>query len=111
MNPEEYQQVLAEQMSETDLQGKIRRLARLRGFSLIYHTRDSRRSDVGFPDLVMIKGRRLLFAELKKQKGSRTTPEQLEWLSALTYVGVETYLWKPSDLIDGTIDRILRGTP
>ena len=103
--------MLADKMTEVELQGKIRRLAKLRGFTHIYHTHMSKRSDAGFPDLVMIKDGRLLFAELKKQKGSRTTPEQLEWLSALTEAGVENYLWRPSDLIDGTIDRILRGTP
>ncbi len=72
-------------------------LAQLRGW-LVYHTHDSRRSAPGFPDLVLSLARppRLIFAELKTDHG-RLTPDQVEWMSRLGAVGVETYLWRPQD--------------
>lgn len=67
-----------------------------------YHTRDSRRSERGFPDLVLVKpGRdgqpgRLILAELKSQSG-RLVLEQRVWLHGLrTVPGIEVYEWKPS---------------
>lgn len=72
------------------------------GWSLIYHTHDSRRSAPGFPDLVMTNGRRVIFAEIKKE-GGQPTAEQAIWLEALQSVErfagsrVEAYLWHPAD--------------
>lgn len=40
----------------------------------------------GWPDLVMVRGPRLIFAELKSDKGT-ASPEQVAWLDALR--GVE----------------------
>jgi hypothetical protein len=51
----------------------------------------------GFPDLVLVKENRLIFAELKKEIG-RTTPEQDAWLAALKETGAEVYVWRPSQL-------------
>lgn len=63
-----------------------------------YHTHDSRRSHKGFPDLVLVRDERLVFAELKSTKG-RLRPEQREWLDALSIVaGVEVYLWRVGQL-------------
>lgn len=57
----------------------------------------------GFPDLVLVRGERLVFAELKREKGV-LTPGQPEWHEALAGVpGVEVYVWRPSDL-----QRIIR---
>ena len=67
---------------------------------LVYHTYDSRRSRAGFPDLVMTRAGRTIFAELKSQKGRVKEPQQ-GWLDELSKtVGVEVYLWRPSDLDD-----------
>ena len=63
----------------------------------IYHTYDSRRSQAGFPDLVMTKNGRIIFAELKSQKG-RVRPEQQMWVDELEkHPGIEVYVWRPSD--------------
>lgn len=69
---------------------------------LTYHTRDSRGSSHGFPDLVLVRTdtapARIIFAELKSERGTTTT-EQHTWLNALALVqGVEVYLWRPNDL-------------
>ena len=57
--------------------------------------------DKGFPDLVLVKGQRLIFAELKLAK-KKPTPSQEEWLQALAGIGPmnghpETYTWWPED--------------
>lgn len=62
-----------------------------------YHTHDSRRSDPGFPDLVLVKGARIIFAEIKRET-TRPTPDQVSWMASLDVVPcVEVYLWRPSD--------------
>ena len=81
-------------MTEEQWLQQVRDLARLKGW-LIYHTRDSRRRDPGVPDLVLVRGDRLSFAELKREKGRRTE-SQRTWLSALDETA-ETYVWRPSD--------------
>lgn len=59
----------------------------------------------GYPDLTMVKGDRLIFAELKRETG-RTTVEQERWLSTLRATAkVEVYVWKPKDRPE--IERVL----
>lgn len=50
--------------------------------------------DAGFPDLVLVRGTRLIFAELKVGKNKPTT-EQFEWLARLMGAGAECYVWRP----------------
>lgn len=40
----------------------------------------------GFPDYVVIVNGALVFIELKRQRGSHTSPEQKEWVGALNQV-------------------------
>lgn len=93
--------------SEADLLAYVRRTARLCGW-LAYHTYASVKSDPGFPDVVLVKPPRVLFAELKTQRGRVSTGRpgrggrwltgQDEWLEALRACpGVETHLWRPED--------------
>lgn len=82
-------------MSEKQLQAAIIELATFRGF-LYYHPHDSRRSVPGWPDLCLCRGDRLIFAELKSERG-KVTPDQRMWLQALERTGAETYLWRPAD--------------
>ncbi len=66
---------------------------------LLYHTFNSRRSEAGFPDLVLVRDGRILFIELKKDDKAKPSPAQILWLAALKECpGVEVYLWRPSDL-------------
>ena len=63
--------------------------------------------DAGFPDLVMVRPPRLIFAEVKSEKG-KVADEQHGWLIALRgcfarprleyrHPIPEVYLWRPSD--------------
>ena len=52
--------------------------------------------DAGFPDIVAVCGRRLLFAELKADRGA-VRSQQRGWLDALEVVGQEVHLWRPRD--------------
>ena len=56
----------------------------------------------GFPDLVLVRGDRLIFAELKTGKG-KVTPEQWDWYIALCSVAyrreanIQAEIWRPRD--------------
>lgn len=90
---------MSEGPSEKVFLQTVRDLARTCGFRE-YHPYDSRRSTPGFPDLTMVRGERMLFAELKTEKG-RVTPSQLEWLTDLERpISNEVYIWRPHDLED-----------
>lgn len=90
-------QTQIDDMRETPFQTQVIELAERCGF-YVYHTHNSRRSKAGFPDLTMIRPPRVVFAELKRGKGGRVTPDQADVLALLHRCpGVETYLWNPND--------------
>lgn len=70
--------------SEAEFQESVLALAKLLGWELRYHTHDSRRSERGFPDLVLCRPRdgRLLIVELKSGTG-KVSEEQRAWLEGL----------------------------
>ncbi len=73
-------------------------------FSLIYHTHDSRNSQAGFPDLVLIHPMRskIIFAELKKDN-AYLKPEQRLWAAGIEAVAIDCpnnilyRCWRPRD--------------
>lgn len=90
--------------SEKHFQAAVVRIARALGW-LPYHTYDARRSVAGFPDLVMVRGDRLIFAELKAAHG-RLTWSQRVWLTTLRAVPcIEVFQWSPADW--STITKVL----
>jgi len=84
-------------MLEKDFHEQVAHLMRLEGWS-VYSVPDSRRVSLsGYPDITAWRGTRLIFAELKREKG-RTSPAQDEVLADLGQIPcAEVYLWKPSD--------------
>jgi hypothetical protein len=95
-----------------------REVKRRDGTRLVIGDRDA----AGFPDFVAVRGPRLVIAEFKAEKGL-VKPEQQVWLDALgaveqetnewlsieapdVGVGVEVYLWRPSDWPE--IELVLR---
>lgn len=95
-------------MTEAELMRAVTELARGLGW-ICYHTHDSRRSEAGFPDLVMVRGDRILYRELKTGHG-RVKPEQQVWLDALAAADGDATVWRPADLESGEIARdLMRG--
>lgn len=82
-------------MLERDFQAKVLELAKLTGW-FVYHTFDSRRSEPGFPDLVLVHPRqgRVLFRELKTDTGQLSL-HQVKWLQALKDAGADAEVWRP----------------
>jgi len=100
---------------------------------LIYHPRYSLGSEPGWPDLTLMRrrDRRLVFAELKTEKG-RLSDRQLEVMALLGAIAgddwmlelpmaerlemrgipdvpkIQTFVWRPSDLASGAIAEVLR---
>lgn len=99
----QYDAMVADQMSEDALQAQIMALAFDLGW-LAYHTHDSRRSNPGWPDLALChpKRGRFMVRELKKSNG-RVTPEQRKWIHALGESGIDVGVWRPAELLDGTV--------
>lgn len=59
----------------------------------------------GFPDLVMTRRGRLIFAELKVGY-NKTQENQDEWIADLALIPcIEVFVWRPSD--QGDIERVL----
>lgn len=70
-----------------------------------YHTHDSRRSNPGWPDVVLVGARGAIFRELKTAKG-KTTPMQDYWLEALVEAGQDAAVWRPADWPDRIVAEI-----
>lgn len=89
-------------LTEKEFQAEVVKVAK-RAAWMVYHTHNSRRSEPGFPDLVLIR-ERLVVAELKVGDG-KLTAAQANWLDSFRSAGVETYEWRPEDW--GTILDVL----
>lgn len=69
----------------------------------VVRVRNVNTGGVGFPDLVMARRGRLIFAELKRGKRRaggawQVTDEQRAWMAELTTVPcVEVFVWSPKD--------------
>ena len=81
-------------MKEKDLQSAVLNVLDWMGW-LMYHTFDSRRSQPGFPDLVAVRGSRIMFVEFKAEKG-KVSDAQEEWLTTLAHAHDEVYVVRPS---------------
>lgn len=114
-------------LSEHDFQDQVIDLAHFLGWK-VHHDRPARtqrtgkwithvQGDAGFPDLVLAKNGRVIFAELKSEKG-KISEDQYRWLAELSgwedwRDGMTTaesnimsvYVWRPSDLEE--IARVL----
>lgn len=82
-------------MSESTLQNHTLKYVGLRQL-LAYHTHDSRRSEPGWPDLVIVGDNGVLFRELKSKVG-RVSKEQRMWMQAMELAGLDVGVWRPED--------------
>lgn len=106
-------------MKEIELQRGIVAVARVLGYHHVHFraakTEEGWRTPVsgdgkGFPDLILVRPGRLIFAELKGSSG-RVSPEQRAWGARLDAAGSEWYLWTPAEWLSGEIERLLRAAP
>jgi len=76
----------------------VLRLARMYGW-WAFHPYDSRRSTgEGLPDLTLVRDR-VVYAELKRDRGGRLSPAQIGVHELLRAAGAEVYVWwLPRDL-------------
>ena len=84
-------------MKEKQFQARVVLFAKRHGW-LVYHTYDSRRSEPGFPDLVLVKDR-ILYRELKTETG-KLTEAQKSWGRAVVKAGGDWAVWRPSDMAE-----------
>ena len=88
----------APRMRESAFRDAVKRYAEDNGW-LAYFTWRSDHSPKGFPDLIFLRGRRIVVAELKIPPRT-TTPEQEHWLAAFRLIGAEVFVWRPDDWPD-----------
>jgi len=94
----------ARAMTEAELQEQVRVMCAQLGL-FHYHPHYSQRSTPGWPDSVII-GARVLFRELKSEQGTLTA-EQRDVGERLTRAGQDWAVWRPRDLLNGTVGRQL----
>ncbi|MYA99280.1 VRR-NUC domain-containing protein [Candidatus Poribacteria bacterium] len=82
--------------TETQFHAEVVAMAKMMGY-LVYHTYDSRRSEPGFPDLVLVGRDRILYRELKTETG-KLSPAQKNWGEQLQASGGDWDVWRPSDM-------------
>ncbi len=83
-------------LSEREWQTEIVATAEAAGW-WVWCDQDSRRNKAGLPDLLLVRRPRLVWAELKSERGT-LRPAQVEFFNRLRGVaGVEFYVWRPSD--------------
>ena len=105
-------------MTEAELSDAVLELAHLFGWRVLL-VRPARTSHgwrtpfgadgVGWPDLTLLRGQRLVVAELKSERG-RLTSTQQDWLDALGTVA-EVHVWRPAQWVSGEIEAALRVNP
>ena len=92
--------------TEADFMRTVLEYASLRGWKFVHFRAGLNRrgrwqtpisGEPGFPDVVCVRGDRVVALELKRQ-GGKATPAQLEWLLALDAVqGITARVVRPSD--------------
>ena len=98
--------------SEDDFKRAVIELAQLNGW-LVHHARPAmnrrgawatwQEGHNGYPDLTLARKGRVIFAELKSEKG-KASDAQLGWLVSLP----NGYVWKPSDW-DSIVKLLAKG--
>lgn len=93
-------------MTEAELMEAVRAMVRDLGL-LAYHAHDARKSwGPGFPDLVVVGRGGCVWREVKSEAGSLTA-EQRVWGDTLKRAGQNWRIWRPADLLNGSIAKEL----
>lgn len=101
-------------MKGKDLQKTVIDWARMKGWHVAHfpsvETKQGWRTAVaadakGWPDLILLRDR-ILAIEIKGD-GDSMKPEQLQWQERMQRAGVEFYVVRPKDWLNGTVEEIL----
>ena len=101
---------------ERDFQERVCFFARIAGWK-VYTIPDSRRASMaGYPDLTMwhVKQGRLLFVELKREKGKLSESQKVVLSDLEKLPCVEVYVWRPSQWDEITLlltKKIIQNNP
>lgn len=105
-------------MTEAELQDAVITMAHVLGYRCAHfrpaQVRNGRwatpvgADGAGFPDLVIAKPGRLIFAELKSARGV-LSPAQIEWACSLRGSGALHRVWRPEHWLGDEIENVLRG--
>lgn len=108
MSAADYRRQVERAMTEKTFQAQVMQLARLNGWKA-YHAPPNvivcptckrkvyQQMEPGLPDCIFIKAPRVIWAELKREKGGKFSADQQFTLAALEAAGQEVYRWRPSD--------------
>ena len=105
--------------SERAFQSQVIAYARLMGWTIWHDAatntarrcgacgtiRRTPRNAAGLPDLILVRRPRVVWAELKSERG-RLTDDQRSWIEELRACGQACYVWRPSDWQE--VERVLR---
>jgi hypothetical protein len=97
----------AEPRNESELLARVIMLAWRLGLKAFHSGITWGDTGAGFPDLVLVGRRGVLFAELKSADG-RLSEDQRTWRDRLLAAGQEWRLWRPADLASGLIEEDLQ---
>lgn len=117
LKPTVKEKLTVQKESEADFQTWVIDLAHIRGW-LVAHFRPARivkngvvsyrtavsADGAGFPDLVLVRDRRLMLVELKSDKGILSEAQD-KWLRVLSLTKAEIHIWRPVDREE--IERLL----
>ena len=101
----------SDDISEKVWQAEVMDMAIRHGW-IAYHCFDSRRSEPGFPDLVLAHpAHGIIFAELKTNRG-KLTDDQEFWLGFLAAAAsvrkIATQVWRPGNM-DSVVEILMHG--
>lgn len=96
---------MSEDRGPDSLEARIREAMAVRGL-WGHHERNSIGSSRGWVDWVILGPNGSIFAELKSERGT-LSPDQRHVGSMLSRAGLTWVVWRPRDLLDGTIERQL----
>lgn len=103
--------------TEAQLERAVIDMARLMGY-MVHGVRpafrqsgefsDPLKGDRGFPDLILVGNRRIIYVELKSDK-SYLAPEQKIWRDRLVAAGADYCVFRPRNWSAGKLEQLLRG--
>ena len=94
-----------EDMTESEWQQKVLKSAHQLGWQSMHIGRTGKHQAVGakgtmgtgWPDLVLVKGGRIIFAELKTARAGVTVEQRSVLMLLMDVAGAEVHVWRPQD--------------